>query len=82
MILISAPLPKNQGVIVFLPETIGGCVTDISNDQQTVVYTDTFPEGVTIAMEVNSFAGQWQTALALEDFDIEFTPDEVPEVSH
>ena len=82
MILIAAPLPKEQGVIVFLPATIGGCVTDISNKNQTVVYTDTFPDGVTIAMDTNEFAGQWQTALALEDFDIEFTPDEVPEVSH
>ena len=82
MILIAAPLPKNQGIVVFLPATIGGCVTDISNDQQTVVYTDTFPEGVTIAMETNAFAGQWQTALALEDYDIEFTPDEMPEMPH
>lgn len=82
MILIAAPLPKNQGTVVFLPETIGGCVTDISNKNQTVVYTDTFPDGVTIAMEVNQFAGQWQTALVLEEYEIEFTPDRVPEVSH
>lgn len=82
MILISASLPKDQGVVVFLPATIGGCVTDISNKKQTVVYTDTWPDGVTIAMEINDFAGQWQTALALEDFEIEFTPDEVSEVSH
>jgi hypothetical protein len=33
-------------------------------------------------METSEFAGQWQTALALEDYDIEFTPDTVPEVSH
>ena len=82
MILIAAPLPKNQGIVVFLPATIGGCVTDISNDQQTVVYTDTFPVGVTIAMEANALAVQWQTALALEDYDIEFTPDEMPEMPH
>jgi hypothetical protein len=80
MILIAAPLPKNQGIVVFLPETIGGCVTDISNKSHTVVYTDTFPDGVTIAMDTNQFAEQWQTALALEDVEIEFTPDEVPEV--
>lgn len=82
MMLLAAPLPKDQGIIVFLPATIGGCVTDISNKQQTVVYTDTFPHGVTIAMETSEFAGQWQTALALEDYEIEFTPDTVSEMSH
>jgi len=82
MILISAKLPKDSGLVVFLPATIGGCVTDISNKQQTVVYTDTFPDGVTIDMDTTEFAGRWQTALALEDFEIEFTPDEVPEMQH
>lgn len=82
MILLAAKLPKDAGIVVFLPETIGGCVTDISNKKQTVVYTDTFPDGVTIDMEATEFAGQWQTALALEDFEIEFTPDEVPEMQH
>lgn len=82
MMLIAAPLPKDKGIVVFLPATIGGCVTDIANSKHTVVYTDTWPEGVTIAMDTQEFASHWQTALALEDYEIEFTPDEVPEVSH
>lgn len=82
MMLIAVPLPKDQGIIVFLPATIGGCVTDIANKNQTVVYTDTWPEGVTVAMDATEFATHWQTALALEDYEIEFTPDTVSEMSH
>lgn len=82
MMLIAAELPKDQGMVVFLPATIGGCISDISNKEQTVVYTDTFPEGVTVAMPVSDFVEAWQTALFYEEFEIEFTPDAVPEVQH
>lgn len=82
MLLIAAELPDNNGVVVFLPATIGGCITDKFNKKQTIVYTDTFPDGVTIKMALDDFASCWQNALALEDFTIEFTPEEVPEVQH
>ena len=82
MMLIVAELPKDQGVVVFLPATIGGCISDIANKDQTVVYTDTFPEGVTVAMPVSDFVEAWQTALFFEDNQIEFTPDTVSEVQH
>lgn len=82
MFLIAAKLPKKQGMVVFLPETIGGCITDISNAAQTVVYTDTFPEGVTIDMAIQEFCEAWQTALFYSENEIEVTLDEVPEVQH
>jgi hypothetical protein len=82
MILIAARLPADAGTVVFYPATIGGCITDIGNKNHTVVYTDTFPDGVTIDMDIQDFAGAWQSALALEEFEIEFTPDEVSGVSH
>lgn len=82
MMLIAAKLPKNQGMVVFLPETIGGCITDISNASHTVVYTDTFPEGVTVDMVIQEFCEAWQTALFYSENEIEITLDEVPEVQH
>jgi len=82
MMLIACPLPKDNGIVVFYPATIGGCITDIGNKKQTVVYTDTFPEGVTVAMEIEEFSGAWQQALAVEDVVIEFTPEEMSEVQH
>jgi len=33
-------------------------------------------------MELDDFAACWQNALALEDFQIEFIPEEVPDVQH
>jgi hypothetical protein len=82
MLLIAAELPDKDGAVVFLPATIGGCITDKFNKQHTVVYTDTFPDGITIKMQLDDFASCWQNALALEDMTIEFTPETVPEVQH
>jgi len=82
MMLIAAKLPQKQGMVVFLPATIGGCITDITNEENTVVYTDTFPDGVTIEMPISDFIEAWQTALFFEENEIEFTPEAVPEVQH
>lgn len=82
MMLIAAELPKGAGMVVFLPATIGGCITNLSNKQETTVYTDTFPDGVTIAMPVKEFCEAWQTALFYEEFEIEFNPEALPEVQH
>ena len=82
MMLIAAELPKDKGMVVFLPATIGGCITDISDKNHTVVYTDTFPDGVTVAMPVSDFVEAWQTALFFEENEIEFTPETVSEVQH
>lgn len=81
MILISAKLPK-KGTVVFLPATIGGAHTNSVNMKHTDVYTDTFPAGVTIDMQIEDFISAWQTALFFEEHDIEFTPEEVPDVQH
>lgn len=82
MILIACPLPQSAGTVVFYPATIGGCITDIGNENHTVVYTDTFPDGVTVDMDVEEFSGAWQQALLMEDLVIEFAPEEVSEVQH
>jgi len=81
MILISANLPTN-GQIVFLPATIGGAHTNTVNKGHTDVYTDTFPDGVTINMGIDDFISAWQTALFFEEHEIEFTPEEMSDVQH
>lgn len=82
MSLIAAELPDNAGVVVFLTTTIGGCITDKFNKKNTIVYTDSFPEGITISMTLDDFAACWQSALVVEEYTIEFTPEEVPDVQH
>jgi len=82
MMLIAGKLPKKKGMVVFLPSTIGGCITDITNQENTVVYTDTFPNGVTIEMPITDFAEAWHTALMFEDYEVEITQDAVSEVQH
>jgi hypothetical protein len=81
MILISAKLPT-KGQVVFLPATIGGAHTNTANLSHTDVYTDTFPDGVTINMTIDDFISAWQTALFFEEHEIEFTPEEMPDVQH
>lgn len=81
MILISAKLPQ-KGSIVFLPATIGGAHTNNANVRHTDVYTDTFPDGVTIDMLIDDFISAWQTALFFEENEIEFTPEEMSGVQH
>jgi len=82
MILIAARIPKKGGQVVFLPATIGGAITNITNPNHTDVYTDTFPTGVTIDMNIEDFTSAWQTALFFEEHEIEFTPEEVSDVQH
>ena len=81
MILISAKLPT-KGQVVFLPATIGGAHTNTTNKNHTDVYTDTFPDGVTIDMTMDDFISRWQTALFFEEHEIEFSAEEVPDVQH
>lgn len=74
MNIIEVPLPK--GAALFLTTTIAGAHTNLANAKHTDVYTDSFPEGITIAMDLQSFAELWEEALE-EDAEISFEPDSV-----
>ena len=63
--LVAAEVPDG-GHVVFLTSTIGGVVSDIKNPKQCIVYTDTFPDGVTVSMSVESFYDAWMTSLISE----------------
>jgi len=71
-----------KGQVGLLPVTIGGAITNITNKAHTDVYTDTFPDGITIDMEISDFVNLWQTALYYEEYEIEFTPEEVSDLQH
>jgi hypothetical protein len=64
--LIGVKLPKGNGIL--LTATIGGATTNIANPKQTDVYTDLFPQGITIDMPLEEFYDLWLASL-LTDFE-------------
>jgi hypothetical protein len=62
--LIGVKLPNGNAVL--LTSTIGGATTNIKNNNQTDVYTDTFPEGLTIDMTLEDFYDLWLASLVTE----------------
>ena len=53
MNVIEVPLPS--GKALFLTTTIAGAHTNLTQPKHTDVYTDSFPEGITIAMDIDGF---------------------------
>lgn len=62
--IIGVKLPIGNAVL--LTSTIGGATTNIKNNKQTDVYTDTFPEGLTIDMTLEDFYDLWLASLVTE----------------
>ena len=76
MILLGCPLPHKKGHVVFLSTDIGGAITNSTNADYTDVYSDTFPQGVTIAVPVDDFYKLWQIAVNIDEpGDIELDDD-------
>ena len=62
--IIGVKLPNGNAVL--LTSTIGGATTNTKNIKQTDVYTDTFPEGLTIDMTLEDFYDLWLGSLVTE----------------
>jgi hypothetical protein len=60
----------NGGNAIFLTATIGGAHSDITDESLTIVYTDTFSSGITVAMPIEEFYTLWMTCL-LSDYEVE-----------
>ena len=73
--LIVADIPKGKGHVILLTATIGGAITDINNPNQTIVFTDTFPDGIAIDMDIEEFYKLWFSSLSVE-IEYEFIPDD------
>lgn len=68
--ILQFPLP-NGGSVAVLVESIGGATTNTKNPEYTDVYIDTWAEGgITLAVNLDTFASAWSTALLtpLEDY--------------
>ena len=76
MILLGCPLPHKKGHVIFLATDIGGAITNITNDEYTDVHSDTFPDGVTIAVPIKAFYSLWHAALVASDVDEEIEVDD------
>jgi len=72
--LMTVKLPKGEAIL--LTAEIGAAVSDLNNPNFTVVYTDTFREGVTVDMPISEFYELWLGCLVsdVELIEIEF-PD-------
>lgn len=70
--LMTVKLPKGEAIL--LTAEIGAAVSDINNANFTVVYTDTFREGVTVDMPIADFYELWLGCLVsdVELIEIEF----------
>ena len=62
--LIGVKLPKGDAIL--LTATIGGATTSLADPNQTDVYTDTFPTGLTIDMPLRNFYDLWYSSLVTE----------------
>lgn len=69
--LIGVKLPEGNGIL--LTATIGGATTNVKNPKYTDVYTDTFPNGLTIDMPLEEFYDMWLGHLItnLETYEVE-----------
>jgi hypothetical protein len=72
--LITVKLPKGDAIL--LTAEIGAAVSDINNAKFTVIYTDTFPEGITIDMPISKFYELWIECLIS---DVELIEIELPD---
>lgn len=101
MQIFSVPLPPPQEPkrrseehhVTFLTYTIGGAMSNPANPEWTDVFTDTFPNGVTVDMNIKNFNKAWFIAMHYDEDDVQgeaenddesselqivFTPDDDP----
>jgi hypothetical protein len=71
-------LPKGSAIL--LTANIGGATTSISNPNHTDVYTDTFPDGITIDMTIDKFYNLWLENLVTDYEVIEVGSNENGEI--
>ncbi len=88
MQIFSVPLPppfepkrkNDEQHVTFLTTTIGGAMTNPGNPEWTDVFTDTFPQGVTVDLTIEEFNKAWFVALNMTTEDIANAQDESSEM--
>ena len=71
--LMGVKLPQGQAIIP--TETIAGAVSDLKNPKNTIVYSEAFPDGITVAIPISDFYDLWLACL-LSDYE-EITTEQV-----
>ena len=64
-------MPMGKGEIALLTETIGGAMSNTTDPNLTDVYTDTFPDGVTVDVPIADFVKVWLTCYCCEIEELE-----------
>jgi hypothetical protein len=74
--LIGVNLPKGKAIL--LTADVGGAVSDLNNPNHTIVYTDTFVDGLTIDMPISEFYDLWMSCLTdeLSAIEVELASEE------
>lgn len=72
--LMTVKLPKGEAIL--LTAEVGAAVSDINNPAHTIIYTDTFRDGITVDMPIAEFYELWLGCLMS---DIEFVEIESKE---
>lgn len=62
--LMTVKLPK--GGAILLTAEIGAAISDINNSAHTIIYTDTFRDGITVDMPIADFYDLWLGCLMSE----------------
>ncbi len=64
-------MPMGKGEIALLTATIGGAMSNSTNLELTDVYTDSFPDGVTVDVPISEFVKVWLTCYCCELEELE-----------
>ena len=65
--LMGVKLPEGDAIL--LTAEVGGAVSDLKNKKHTIVYTDTFCDGITVDMPIDEFFTLWMTCL-MSDLEV------------
>ena len=79
-------MPMGKGEVAILTETVGGAMSITTNRNLTDVYTDTWPDGITVDVNLEDFTRVWLTGLCCEleelECEMEFIIGEVSTEVH
>jgi len=64
-------VPMGKGEVALLTSTVGAAMPNPANKNITDVYTDTFPEGITVDIPLTDFVRVWLTCLCCELEELE-----------
>ena len=68
--VFKVPLPK-VGHALVITEGVAGATTNIQNPKHTDIYTNAFPDGLTIDLDIDAFLQLWISCFQLDKEDLD-----------